>query len=157
MTFGILGFFQKTNEQIRFFCLTVLKTNLFVCFLEESEDTKKSFRNYLTFTEWGSRGLSAAQLNLEASCKLYQQFLMTWQKEHFCSFVRRYSGIRPVFTRERGVFYWYCYRASYSRIVRSCSILSPEKGKKLWWITCTLVTLHQNIDWPEKWPSKRVL
>jgi hypothetical protein len=29
--------------------LTVLKTNLFVRFLEESEDTKKSFRNYLTF------------------------------------------------------------------------------------------------------------
>ena len=49
MTFGILGFFQKTNERIQYFCLTVLKTNLFVCFLEESEDTKKSFRNYLTF------------------------------------------------------------------------------------------------------------
>ena len=27
------------------------KTNLFVCFLEESEDTKNSFRNYLTFVE----------------------------------------------------------------------------------------------------------
>ena len=47
--FGILGFFQKTNERIRFFSLTVLKTNLFVRFSEESEDTKKSFRNYLTF------------------------------------------------------------------------------------------------------------
>ena len=50
MIFGILGFFQKTNKQIRFFGLTVLKANLFVRFLEESEDTKKSFRNYLTFT-----------------------------------------------------------------------------------------------------------
>ena len=39
--FGILGFFQKTNKRIRFFSLTVLKTNLLVCFLEESEDTKK--------------------------------------------------------------------------------------------------------------------
>ena len=47
--FGTLGFFQKTNKQIRFFCLTVQKTNLFVRFLEESEGTKKSFRNYLTF------------------------------------------------------------------------------------------------------------
>ena len=39
------------NEQIRFFGLTVLKTNLylFIRFLEESEDAKKSFRNYLTF------------------------------------------------------------------------------------------------------------
>ena len=120
---------------------------------------------FFSFSRWDfhrsdlllSEGWVQLNSNLEASCKLYQQFLMTWQKEHFCSFVRRYSGIRPVFTRERGVFYWYCYRASYSRIVRSCSILSPEKGKKLWWITCTLVTLHQNIDWPEKWPSKRVL
>ena len=39
---------QRTNE-FMFFCLTVLKTNLFVCFLEESEDAKKFFRNYLTF------------------------------------------------------------------------------------------------------------
>ena len=35
-----------TCYQIRFyFCLTVLKMNSFVCFLEEFEDTKKSFRN----------------------------------------------------------------------------------------------------------------
>ena len=40
---------KRTNE-FGFFCLTVLKTNLFVRFLEESENTKKSFRNYLTFT-----------------------------------------------------------------------------------------------------------
>ena len=46
----ILGFFQKTNKRICFFWLTVLKTNLFVRFLEESEDTKNSFRNYLTFS-----------------------------------------------------------------------------------------------------------
>ena len=39
----------RTNEFGFFFCLTVLKTNLFVRFLEESEDTKKSFRSYLTF------------------------------------------------------------------------------------------------------------
>ena len=40
---------KQTNEFV-FFCLTVLKTNLFVRFLEESEDTKKPFRNYLTFS-----------------------------------------------------------------------------------------------------------
>ena len=39
---------KRTNEFV-FFCLTVLKTNFF---LEESEDTKKSFRNYLTFRIW---------------------------------------------------------------------------------------------------------
>ena len=49
---------------------------------------KTRFPSIWSATEWGSKGLSAAQLNLEASCKLYQQFLMTWQKEHFCSFVR---------------------------------------------------------------------
>ena len=50
MFFSILRFLQKTNERNRFFCLTVLKMNLFIRFLEESEDTKKSFRSYLTFT-----------------------------------------------------------------------------------------------------------
>ena len=39
MTFGILRFFQKRNER------TVIKKNLFIRFLEESE----SFQNYLTF------------------------------------------------------------------------------------------------------------
>ena len=38
---------KQTNKS--FFCGTVLKTNLFL-FLEESEDTIKSFRNYLTFS-----------------------------------------------------------------------------------------------------------
>ena len=30
--------------------VTVLKTNMFVRFLEESDDTIKSFRNYLAFS-----------------------------------------------------------------------------------------------------------
>ena len=40
--FGILGFFQKKrmNEFV-----VVVKTNSFLCVLEEYEDTKKSFRN----------------------------------------------------------------------------------------------------------------
>ena len=41
--FGILGFFQKTNEQIPFLVQLGQKTNLFVRFLEESEDTKNRF------------------------------------------------------------------------------------------------------------------
>ena len=36
-------------EQDKNIIVIVLKTNLFVRFLEESEDTKKSFRSYLTF------------------------------------------------------------------------------------------------------------
>ena len=34
---------KKRTNKLVFFCLTVLKTNLFVRFLEESEGTKKSF------------------------------------------------------------------------------------------------------------------
>ena len=41
--FGILGFFQKTNEQIRFLVLLGKKPNSFVRFLEESEDTISFF------------------------------------------------------------------------------------------------------------------
>ena len=44
ITFDILGLFKKMNERIWVFCLTVLKTNLFIRFLEESEDPEKSFR-----------------------------------------------------------------------------------------------------------------
>jgi hypothetical protein len=46
-SFQKLSIFYYFTWPIR---LTVLKTNLFVCFLEESEDTKKSFRNYLIFS-----------------------------------------------------------------------------------------------------------
>ena len=43
--FGILEFFQKTNEQIRFYYnqAKVKKENSFVRFLEEFEDTKSAF------------------------------------------------------------------------------------------------------------------
>jgi hypothetical protein len=44
-TFDILEFSQKTNQQIT-------ATNSFVRFLGEFEDTKKSFRNYLTFSDF---------------------------------------------------------------------------------------------------------
>ena len=43
--FVVFNFFQKrTNE----FVFTTMR-RVFVCFLEEIEDTKKTFRNYLTF------------------------------------------------------------------------------------------------------------
>ena len=41
--FGILRFFQKTNEWIRFFGLTVLKTNLFVPFWKNPRVPKSPF------------------------------------------------------------------------------------------------------------------
>ena len=41
--FGIFRFFQKTNEQIGFLYCQTIKMNLFVCFLEESEDIKSCF------------------------------------------------------------------------------------------------------------------
>ena len=56
---------KRTNK---FFCLTVLKTNLFFCFLEGSEDTKKSFRNYLTFTWWCFGHSLAKSLQIEVHC-----------------------------------------------------------------------------------------
>ena len=42
---------KKRKNKFVFFCLTQLKKNLFVRFLEESEDTKTSFRNHLIFRE----------------------------------------------------------------------------------------------------------
>ena len=44
-----LEFFQKTNEWIRFY------KYVFVRFLEEIEDSKKAFRNYLTFSKYKKR------------------------------------------------------------------------------------------------------
>ena len=56
---------------------------------------KISIAFFFSFSRWDfhrsdlllSEGWVQLNSNLEASCKLYQQFLMTWQKEHFCSFV----------------------------------------------------------------------
>ena len=47
--FGVFGFFQKKNEKKSTSGIIVVKSNSFVRFLEEIEDTKKTFRNYLTF------------------------------------------------------------------------------------------------------------
>ena len=41
--FGILGFFQKNERTNSFLVRQPRKTNLFVRFLEESEDTKNCF------------------------------------------------------------------------------------------------------------------
>ena len=42
-------FLQKTNEQIRLYHYDTSGRLFFVHFLEEIEDTKKTFRNQLTF------------------------------------------------------------------------------------------------------------
>ena len=42
---------KKTNKQMNEFVLTSMR-RVFVCFLEEIEDSKKAFWNYLTFREY---------------------------------------------------------------------------------------------------------
>ena len=43
--FGVIDFFQKTNERIRLYYYDTTGGLVFVRFLEEIEDTKKTFRN----------------------------------------------------------------------------------------------------------------
>ena len=50
MIFSRQYFLQKTNEQILLYYYETSGRLVFVLFLEESEDTKKTFRNYLTFS-----------------------------------------------------------------------------------------------------------
>ena len=47
----VFGVFQKTNEKFRLCCYDTSSRLVFVRSLEEIEDTKKPFRNYLTFIE----------------------------------------------------------------------------------------------------------
>ena len=54
---------KKGTNQFGFFWLTVLKTNLFIRFLEKSENNKKSFWNYLTFSMWSSYILRRPQIS----------------------------------------------------------------------------------------------
>ena len=49
MIFSIRRFLEKKNEQILLYYYETLGRLVFVCFLEDTEDTKKTFRNYLTF------------------------------------------------------------------------------------------------------------
>ena len=48
MVFGVIDFLKKT-KQIQLYYYDTSGRLVFVHFLEEIEDTKKSFRNYLTF------------------------------------------------------------------------------------------------------------
>ena len=43
--FGVFNFLQKTNENKSTWGIIIVKSNLFVCFLEEIDDLKKTFRN----------------------------------------------------------------------------------------------------------------
>ena len=49
MVFGVSDFLQKMNERIRLYYYDTSSRLVFVRFLEEIDDTKKTFRNYLTF------------------------------------------------------------------------------------------------------------
>ena len=62
------------NEQIRYFFQTVLKTNLFVRFSEEFEDTKKSFRNYLTFSMYWLYRLCCKEFRPEKRYGFHSEF-----------------------------------------------------------------------------------
>ena len=46
MVFGVFDFLQKRNERIRLYYYDNSSRLVLVCFLEEIEDTKKTFRNY---------------------------------------------------------------------------------------------------------------
>ena len=50
MIFSSRPFLQKTNERILLYYYETSGRLAFVHFLEEIEDTKKTFRNYLTFS-----------------------------------------------------------------------------------------------------------
>ena len=47
--FDVFDFLQKTNKGIQLYYYDTSNRHVFVRFLEETEDTKKPFRNYLTF------------------------------------------------------------------------------------------------------------
>ena len=49
MVFGVFDFLKKMNDRIRLYYYDTSSRLVFVHFLEEIEDTKKPFRNYLTF------------------------------------------------------------------------------------------------------------
>ena len=51
MIFSSRRFLQKTNKRILLYYYETSGRLVFVCFLEEIEDTKKTFRNYLTFSQ----------------------------------------------------------------------------------------------------------
>ena len=59
--FGVVDFLQKTNENKSTWGIIEVKSNSFIHFLEEINDPKKPFRNYLNFVNmyWGSRKLNS--------------------------------------------------------------------------------------------------
>ena len=56
------------DESVTDESVSVVKTNSLVRFLGEFEDTKKSFRNYLTFTWWCFGHSLAKSLQIEVHC-----------------------------------------------------------------------------------------
>ena len=70
---GVFDFLQKMNENKSTWGIIIVKSNSFVRFLEEIEDTKKPFRNYLTFNNGCLMKISCKSLIIQKS----NQFLDT--------------------------------------------------------------------------------
>ena len=109
---------RKQTNKFGFFFLTVLKTNLFVRFLEEFEDTKKSFWNYLTFSELKKQIVKPnyfCKLKLKISAKTKYKLLnlnegMTfWLKTSCWSFERISSKTRYVHIKNCQFYQSLCF------------------------------------------------
>ena len=60
--FGILEFFQKTNERILFYYCWAKNPNLFVCFLEESSACKKHYDSVWTLSNLHKENVFSRQI-----------------------------------------------------------------------------------------------
>ena len=76
MIFSSRRFLQKTNERILLYYYETSGRLVFLRFLEEIEDTKKTFRNYLTFTNMNWKKKSKSMFKAVALIFLsYNYFL----------------------------------------------------------------------------------
>ena len=77
MIFSSRRFLQKTNERILLYYYETSGRLIFVCFLEEIEDTIKTFRNYLTFRKmflWGNLENKINKIPYSLFIKLFLPF-----------------------------------------------------------------------------------
>ena len=71
MIFSSRRFLQKTNERILLYYYETSGRLVFVRFLEEIEDTKKAFPNYLTFIKRMITMKKSAGMGLDGFSLLY--------------------------------------------------------------------------------------
>ena len=82
MVFGVFDFLQKrTNERIRLYYYDNSSRLVFVRFLEEIEDTKKPFQNYLTFSE--NAGIWKPFITIIKNKRQNSEFVSNLLKFHF--------------------------------------------------------------------------